>query len=244
MRLLDQQPHEKVLPPLPKGEDITNLHRTDLGSLEGDKIQETLEWISFETLQREIQERTKRGEKLEVIDSLEKNLTNFTLDPIRNRIFEQLGLLHYQMGSQDPTLDHYRLASEYMEKALDLNPHSFKLLTSLAGLYLYLNDVEKALATLRRADPKLIPENDNTSLFALHFNYACAYAMFGEKEKALTSLELAANVDPASTFSSLGDPQLDGIRGEASFKRINIALRQFVLREGETKSPGPSPARP
>jgi hypothetical protein len=244
MKLLDQVPATRTLPPLPSGGDITELRRDDLQGMAVDKVRESLEWISFETLQREVQGRLDRGEREDVIGILGENLPRYTLAPIRNRILEQLGLLHYQLGSQDPTQEHYRLSAGYMEQALDLNPHSFKLLTSLAGLYLYLNDVEKALATLRRADPKLIPPGETQSLFALHFNYACAYAMVGEKEKALTHVELAAEADPASTFSSLGDPQLDGIRNEIGFKRINSALRQLVLREDPAGRPAPTPARP
>ncbi len=231
MKHLDANPAERKLPPLPSGGDITSLRRDDLEGMEVDKVRESLEWISFETLQREIQARLDRGERQEVIDILEENLPRYALPPIRNRIFEQLGLLHYQLGSVDPTQDHYIRSAGYMEKALDLNPHSFRLLSSLAGLYLYINDVEKALATLRRADPKLIPPGETQSLFALHFNYACAYALYGEKQKSLTHLELAAETDPASTFSNLGDPQLDGIRNELGFRRINTALRQLVLRE-------------
>jgi len=239
MKLLDQRSAARTLPPLPSGEDITGLRRDDLDGLEVDQIRDTLEWVSFETLQRENQERLKRGERQEAVSQLEQNLPRFTLAPIRNRILEQLGLLYYQLGSQDPTQDHYAKSASYMEQALDLNPHSYKLLTSLAGLYLYMNQVEKALGTLRRADPKLVPPSEKQSLFALHFNYACAYAMHGEKEKALTHLEQAADTDPAITFSNLGDPQLDGIRGEPGFKRLQTALRQFVLREAPSEAKRP-----
>lgn len=230
LRRWDQVNKSKEFPDLPQGDRIEEIGLLREDSEEGE-VQRAIQNITFGTLMREAQEKSK-AENLEgAIKTLEDGLPSLEIDSLKFRAHQRLGLLYYQLAIRGGGHAMFETAAMHMETALELAPNrGTAVMSSLAGLYLYLGDVKKALATLSRINPDLIFD-DRKALFALHFNYACAYSLNNEPEKAVSHLEQAATQDPAVSLSSLGDPQLDNIRDSAGYKRLERRLKEYVLNE-------------
>ncbi|HDL77706.1 MAG TPA: tetratricopeptide repeat protein [Lentisphaerae bacterium] len=165
-------------------------------------------------------EAYRRGDLQEAIQILEKGMPQITSADLRFRLCHRLGAFHFKARN-------YVKAAFYMKRALELRPGNPALACNLAATQMTMGKVDEALQTLSYIPVSLI--TDSNLLFSVYFNYACAYALKGEVEAALDSLDKAAGYDPEALLASVGDLQLDPIRDHPRFRRLLSALEAQAL---------------
>ncbi len=139
----------------------------------------------------------------------------------RNRIImlNRLAAYHFR-------LQHYDVSAAMMRKAYDLQPGDPASACNLAAVLVTRNKLDEALGLLLEVYPSMLDKP--VFAFSIHFNLACVYSLKGEVEKSIQNLAIAAQVDPASTFASLGDPNLDRIRNHKHTREIAATLERFL----------------
>ncbi|MBU0678081.1 MAG: hypothetical protein KJ626_08170 [Verrucomicrobia bacterium] len=172
---------------------------------------------------------TRAGKTQQAIDALQLSLEDFTDENALYTINHRLGTLFFRQAN-------YIDARKFMEAALSYKPASPSLVCNIAAVALTIGDVDGALEKLDALDIPLISERG--VLFSVHFNYACAFSLKGQKEKAIHSLMQAASISPQSVYASLGDTQLDAIRNDTRVLALTDSLRK-ALQTG-----APAPAAP
>lgn len=162
----------------------------------------------------------KSGELDQAISILEERSADITDADLLFRIYHRLGAYLFRAGR-------YQAAAEYMQKALQLRPGNPALACNLAATQMTIGKPDQALETLSFIPVSLL--SDSNLLFSVYFNYACAYSLKGETEKALDNLEKAARYDPEATLASIGDIQLDPIRTHPQFQQLVADLETRLL---------------
>lgn len=141
----------------------------------------------------------------------------------RNRVLNLNRLAAYEFRRQQ-----YAAAARLMREANALQKQDPVSRLNLAAVLITVGELDEALATLLDIYPQTLQRKG--LMFSVHFNLACVYSMQKETDKALQNLAIAAQTDPASTFASLGDPQLDFIRPDARFVELAQAVNDFLNR--------------
>ena len=118
-------------------------------------------------------------------------------------------------------------ASEYMKLAIANRPSDPRLASNLAAALLTLGQLDEAEQLLGRINLAL--EFDPGLIFSVYFNLACIHSLRNDPDPAFAALTRAAESDPISTFASLGDTQLDNLRVDPRFQRVQDGL-DLVLK--------------
>lgn len=118
-------------------------------------------------------------------------------------------------------------AAEYMKLAIVNRPSDPRLASNLAAALLTLGQLDDAEQLLGRINLAL--EFDPSLIFSVHFNLACIHSLRNDPDLAFAALTRAAESDPISTFASLGDTQLDNLRLDPRFQRVQEGL-DLVLK--------------
>ncbi len=142
------------------------------------------------------------------------------LDPISSIITKDAGLIYYYAGRYDQAI-------EQCHKALDLNPELYSAHSALGDIYLQLGRWDEALAELRKADSRA---GERYLITKVAIGYA--YAVSGQKKKAMVALEEARRKSPgrpipafylATFYAGLGQK-------DAAFKWLNKAFQERAYR--------------
>lgn len=154
--------------------------------------------------------------------ALVADLDRYVRDPKnRSTAFNRIAAYHFR-------LQQYEEAAVFMRQAWDLLPGDPIAACNLAAVLMTVGRLDEALGILLEAYGQ--PIDRPVLAFSIHFNLACVYSLKGESEKALQNLALAAQIDPASTATSMGDPQLDRIRSDSAFVSLQRSLESFLGR--------------
>lgn len=164
----------------------------------------------------------RRGDSENAI-ALLTDLNQYLRNP-RNRILNLNRLAAYYFRRQD-----YSTAADNMRQALELDRSDSITAINLSAVLMTVGELDEALGHLLEIYPASL--NRPQLAFSVHFNLACVYSLKGNTEKALQNLALAAQIDPASTMASLGDPQLDFLRADKRFVELGNAVEDFVLQK-------------
>lgn len=78
--------------------------------------------------------------------------------------------------------------------------------------------VDERLAKLRPEDAMV------------HYNLACSYSLTDQLDQALESLEIALNLGYRDFKWMAQDPDLENLRDEAGYKKIQAMVRQMQVR--------------
>lgn len=124
----------------------------------------------------------------------------------------------------------YERATELMKQAYDLDAGDSVAACNLAATLLTTGQAEEALRMLKGLPASAL--NRPQLAFSIHFNMACAYGLTRHVDEGIDSLARAAQTDPVSTAASLGDPQLDGLRGDSRFDSLARSLDAYLKRPG------------
>ncbi|MBN1269229.1 MAG: tetratricopeptide repeat protein, partial [Kiritimatiellae bacterium] len=136
-------------------------------------------------------------------------------------------ILHHRLGALAFKLRDYDLAITHMKQALDLEPGQAALTCNLAAALMTRGEVAEALDLLSSLHVNLIR---NARLrFSVHFNLACAHALSGNIDQAVSNLQHAAHYDAYATMASAGDTQLDAIRNDPRVQDLIRGLEQEHL---------------
>jgi len=160
------------------------------------------------------------GEKDKAIDELLRFLEDAQFDQPKFLVFNRLGTLFFREQA-------YTRAATYMRKALDINPNDLSLRCNFSAALLTTGQSAEAIKYLKDINTELV--NNRSLRFSVFFNLACGYSLESKVDQAIENLLKAANTDPASTVTSLGDVQLDNIRSDERFVNLQKALEQYVL---------------
>ncbi len=155
---------------------------------------------------------------IELMLSTERILKTVNLRAIA---LNRLAAYHFRLQQYDET-------ALYARRAWELNPLDFASACNVAATLLTVGQVDEALDILLRMYGRAF--NHRNLAFSVHFNLACAYSLKGEPTKALQNLALAAQLDPVSTYTVIGDPHLDPIRSAPEFIRMRERLGQLLQR--------------
>jgi tetratricopeptide (TPR) repeat protein len=184
-------------------------------------LEERVEASRLQLVLQTADEEMRRGRPAAAMQQLIQFLETARFDDNRTRALQRLGIFAFRQ--QD-----YELAAEYMQAALEIEPNSPALSSNLAAAQMTLGRLDDALATLSAIRTGLI--RSPALLFSIHFNLACLHSMKDQREEALNHLFRAAESDAPSVLASLGDPQLDNVRGEARFRELQVALERGLQR--------------
>jgi TolB-like protein/Flp pilus assembly protein TadD len=124
-----------------------------------------------------------------------------------------LSLAYKQLGKDAEADATRRLSLKLMEERLELNPDDTRAWVLSATNYAAEHDREKAEEALRRA---LAIDHDALTIY----NVACAYALLGDKEKALDNLEAAIREGWHHKEWLSHDTDFDFLRDEPRFIEI------------------------
>lgn len=120
----------------------------------------------------------------------------------------------------------YRETAYYARKAWEMAPGDAISACNLAATLLTIGEVDEALHILLSIYRQSF---DRPQLaYSVHFNLACAYALKNDQQRSLQNLMLAAQIDPAATYATLGDPHLDNVRKNVEFQRLSEVLSSLV----------------
>jgi len=122
-------------------------------------------------------------------------------------------------------------AATLYEQIVELNPEDGGSMARLSVCYHSAGDLPNAIRTHELASH--YPENRVNSLY----NLACAYALSGDKPRALEALQLSVDAGFSNNQLALQDSDLDALRDEPQFEEL---LRQ-LLGEGYTGFDGSYP---
>ncbi len=163
----------------------------------------------------------RRGDSTNAI-ALLQDLNQYLRNP-RNRILNLNRLAAYHFRRQD-----YTAAANLMRTAVELDRSDTITTITLSAVLMTLGRLDEALGFLLEIYPASL---DRPQLaFSVHFSLACVYSLKKNMDKSLQNLALAAQIDPASTMASLGDPQLDFLRTDSRFSELSVALENYLLR--------------
>lgn len=162
----------------------------------------------------------RANDRQQAMEILSLTYNELTDESARFVVASRLGTLYFRNQEFD-------LAATFMEDALEIRPDNAPIVCNLAAALLSTGQVEKALDYLESLQPESIQSRN--LLFSLFFNRACAYSLQNRLDTSMENLARAANVDPASTVASMGDVQLDNVRTDPRFLRLQEALEKFVL---------------
>ena len=188
--------------------------------LNEEDMDSSIEPIKLNDLLREVDEIRKTQGPLAVVELLEEAKEGFKQDDSLHRLNEYIGIQYHR-------LQNYPKALDALVQANRLKPTSASTACNLAAIQLYMGLLDEAIDVLGRI-PLELGSNKNMQ-FSTHFNFACAYSLKNEKEKAITHLETAVRADPQSTFTSLSDAMLDNIRELDGFVRIQDLLQTHLM---------------
>ncbi len=209
-----RKPAEDHLPPLYRTAGLeSETPESDVDMRERQDMLRVAEWLD------EARFLTRSGAPNAAYEMLHRRYTQ--LETRQSRLFalSRLGTLAFRL--QD-----YKAAADHMRKALELDPRNAPLTCNLAAALMTDGNVTEALYYLNQINPALV--ENLSSRFSVFFNLACAHSMLGNQDKAMDNLEQAALVDAANTMASLGDPQLDNIRGSDDFQRLQRWLDRLL----------------
>lgn len=113
----------------------------------------------------------------------------------------------------------YQLAQLAVEEHMKLNPDDARAATMGAVSLCRLGQQAKGLEWAERA---LVIDPDDTGV---RYNVACLYALEGEKERALETLQRAIEVGFANVDWIKNDPDLDSLRDDPRFQALLEAQR-------------------
>ena len=139
----------------------------------------------------------------------------------------RLALLNF-IGTAFFRQQRYEDAATYMTQAADLDPQNAALISNLSAALLSIERVDEALKYLNGINVERI-QNRNL-VFSIFFNKACGYSLKSDVDEAIQSLRIAATVDTAATFASLGDTQLDNIRFHQRYITFEKQLKAAIDR--------------
>ncbi len=129
------------------------------------------------------------------------------LDPKNSETYMALGRRYYETGEYDKAMAVYT-------RALKEFPGDARLLNNIGGVFLARGEREKAIEYFVQAS--VISEHYVEPLY----NMACAYAMTGDKIKALGALKKAYEQNPEVGKWAAGDTDLGNLEGIAEFEAI------------------------
>lgn len=122
----------------------------------------------------------------------------------------------------------YGEATALMKQAYEIDPQDVVAACNLAATLLTSQQHDEALRILRNIPTSALSRPQLA--FSIHFNMACAYSLRGEVNEGLESLARAAQIDPAGTAASIGDPQLDGLHQDPRFDSLRTSLDAYLKR--------------
>ncbi len=134
------------------------------------------------------------------------------------QILNRLGYWFFRKGD-------YTQAIHYLERARTVGTLDAMAACNLSAALMTSGRAEEAEKIL--AAIKVAAIRNPVLLYSIYFNSACAKALMGKPADALAFLARAAQTDPISTYTSLGDPQLDGLRSDLRFQSLRAALEQY-----------------
>jgi tetratricopeptide (TPR) repeat protein len=213
---------------LPTTESISKLDVPE--EFAGDDIDLIVERVKVTDALKEAEELIRDEDTtLKAIEHLEKALETMRYNKSKYDLYHQIGIHHYADRN-------FNDASVAMEMALEHKPGDPALIGNLSAIYLFLNRVDDALASLAKVSTKMLVGGSDLQtrkrnmnyLFLINFNYACAYSMKKQSQESLAHLEMAARYDPINTLTSIGDVQLDNVRGDDDFQNLRKKLELLI----------------
>lgn len=162
----------------------------------------------------------REGDRRSALTELKSFLLDAKNDTPRFMVLNRLGTLYFRD-------EEYQQAAYYMREALQIQPSNAPMMCNLAAALLSIGEIDEALEYLEAINVEFV--TSRSLVFSVFFNRTCAYSLQERTTDALENLIRAANVDPASTVASLGDTQLDFIRTDERFAKLQKTLEKFVF---------------
>jgi TolB-like protein/Tfp pilus assembly protein PilF/tRNA A-37 threonylcarbamoyl transferase component Bud32 len=148
------------------------------------------------------------------------------------------GLLDKLQQDAPAALAAFTTARSKTEKMVDVQPENERSLSALALIDAELGAKEKAIHEGRRACDMLPLAKDAFVGVVLISNLARIYAITGEKDLALETLELVSRLPNGLSYGELRlDPEWDSLRGDPRFEKLVEESKKAVALESSQPLP-------
>jgi len=116
--------------------------------------------------------------------------------------------------------ENFNFEVQFFESILRRNPKDSNVIEILGGLYTKQGRITDGLRMDRRL-VRLQPENPTA-----HYNLACSLALKNRNPEALRTLEKSVDLGYTDYEWMHQDPDLDGLRDHAGYKKLLDSLRK------------------
>ena len=141
-----------------------------------------------------------------------------------------LGLAHAATAAVHQTNWRGSAAEQAFQRAIQLNPNDWNVLTYYARFKRYRGDFEEAIRLMQR----VIDLNPNTP--TLPYQLGLIYRDAGQWDAAAAAIQNTLNTDPANLFANVNLALVEAARGNAA-----EAVRRLQLAEEVARPPTPVP---
>jgi len=186
-------------------DEVSNEETHAENEAQENKAQENKDSNAIENSEPSAETSSASQTEEEVVATVEQPAKQLTVKEIA-RLFRE-GETYYRQKK-------YPEAISKLEQAVAANPAFVKARLSLGNCYLRLKRMSEAFSqfsTALRADPTYPPT---------HFNLACYHALTNNADKALESLKLAIEYEPAARRWARSEPDLANIKSDERFKQL------------------------
>lgn len=182
--------------------------------------------------------RGDRNRLAEAEGYLELELPRMALDTLFrvDRAHQDAFEWHYLAAESYRQLGEFDEALPHLETARRQRPDEIALYINLGWCHKRLGELERAIESLREAEPRCRQRGDKALVY---YNLACYYALAQDKPRVLDYLKRALQLDEDYRNQIPDEPDFDSIRDDADFRNLACGQAQRrATRDSPPDEPG------